>query len=339
MNGVTGKVKEQKQFEDFKKFIGLFKSEVVAVNPTREELNEILGLEPKDGEKEIEYLKEKEGVDMVTLTFWLKVDGQKDTFLPFRINLKNEIRRDKEGKKIELVNSTGDTQWLEADEDNNYDEGLLWDSFTHFTNTTMYELKSGDRSEKWQAGAKPVEFEKLAPKRYRPALVGESELYEFMKSWLSNIDLKFPGNEEYPPANLLLDMEELLAGRYEQLQSLIDSPLATNTYKDQTYRIGFVGLAYVRTDRDDPNKQYQQVFKKFLPSTFMKHINNNLSFPKGFALDKWNKFIKEVEGEYGVDGDYILEPLKEYDPNMDIAASNKTRPDVEDPNYKKSNKY
>lgn len=316
MSGISGKKKE-KAFEGFVKYVGFFKGKVVAINPDREDLNKLQGKESSEEDKEIEYTGEKEGVRTTRVTFWLEAEGKEGVYIPYTILLKEEPWRNKAGDKIQLVNQVGDSTWVEANEDNEFSKDELFENFTNFTNVKSWKLPSGEIVEKWKKGAKPEEVELLGDKEFRPAVVGESELLDFLKTWL-NIELKDSG------ANLLLDTNKLFGGNVKELTSQIDGDFARP----------FVALAYVRVDDEDPDKQYQKVFRKFLPANFMKFINNGCKMPNAFSEDKWADFMKELEGDYGPEGLYVLEPLKEYNPNDDFATSKETRPDVTATNNK-----
>jgi len=334
MSTIGGKRKEKKEFEGFQKYIGFFRGHVAAINPDRDQLNKLLGKESKADDKDIDYTGEKEDVRTAKITFWLSVDGHDGLFIPHTITLKDEPWRNNTGDKIQLVNQTGDSQWVEADEDNEYSTDEVFDSFLNFVNIKDWTLPSGDIVENWQKGAKPNEKENLGEKQHRIAIVGESELLDFMKVWLADLDLRDPS------ANLLLDTNKLFGGNFKELQSLIGNEFSVRSNKGDEVPIGFTALAYVRTDSEDSEKQYQKVFRKFLPPNFIKYINNNCKMPDNYSKDIWEKFMKEVDGKYGPDGHFVLEPLKEYNQDDDFYASDKVRPDVEnDDKFKASSKY
>jgi hypothetical protein len=340
MSSPIGGKKREVKSDGFKRYIGFFRGFVSTVNPDRETLNKMFGRETKEDDKELDYTGEKDDVATTKPTFWIETD-QKDSdgkpiLLAYNIFMKNEVRKDKTETKIQLINQVGDNTWIEAEEDDSveggfkYDEDKLYSSFKNFTKIKDWLLPSGEVVSKYKAGAKPNEVEILAPKVYRPALSGEADLIDFMKTWLS--DLELYDHESNP--NLLLDTADLFRGDFTQLQDLVDSDFANRTYKGDTAPIGFVGLAYVKVDQDDPEKQHQKIFKTFLPAQFMKFINNGCKMPNSWAEGVWKKFMKEIDGDYGPDGHYVLEPLKEYDPSEDFATSTKTRADVTENNSK-----
>lgn len=94
--------------------VGVFEAEVVAINPTNEELGALLG---REIEKEIEYTKETdEGDDAITLSFWVMDKKSGDLFNP-RFFLVNKERENKDKTKKQYINLSGATSW--ADDPNN----------------------------------------------------------------------------------------------------------------------------------------------------------------------------------------------------------------------------
>lgn len=324
---VTGQVKEGQS--NFTKYVGFFKGKVVAVNPTREKLNKLLGND--NDADEINYTGEKNGINTATLTFWLEAEGHEGVYIPYKIYIKNEpfVSKKNGVTKIQLINSTGDTQWVEVDDNwelgDEFDTTSLWDSFKFFTNVIQWISPDGETHEKWRKGAKPNEVEILGEKTVRPALIGEEELLNFMKWWLcyGNKGL----NLRHPQTNLLLDTKKWFLGNFKEL-NLIDQPFTSP----------FTALAYVRVDKNNPDKQYQQVFKKFLPSFFMQLISKGLNLTKDYEKEQWKKFTEEVEGEHGIsDCLYVYEPLREYDSEEDINAAKTTKVQINEPNVTSTN--
>ena len=138
---VTGKRREEK---DFSKKVGLFEGQVICINPTTEQYEEVLGISLSEDSKATEYLGEKDGVDMVRISFWIK-DVKTDEKYSMPFFLKDEYRTNKDGDKFQFINSVGVCSWAQ-------DEETLPSWFV-------------ERS-------------------YRKAKVGEEELYEFLRSWL-----------------------------------------------------------------------------------------------------------------------------------------------------------
>jgi len=142
MSAVQGRVREIKEYE---KQIGLFEANIVAVNPSREELEKLLGVEL---EKDPEYLKEdsKDGAQTLSLAVWLK-EVVKGGLFKVQFYLKDTDRVNKDETKHQYINSIGDTSWADSEE-----------------NLPTWFNEGG--------------------RTFRFAHVGEEELYRFLRSWL-----------------------------------------------------------------------------------------------------------------------------------------------------------
>lgn len=152
------------------------------------------------------------------------------------------------------------------------------------------------------------EKNEVAKKEYRKALLGEEELATLLRSWLGRI----AWND--PETSVMVDTKALFNEDYTELRSLIDGD----------YDTPFVILTGVKTDENDPEKQYQQVYgKSFLPGGFINYIQKG-SFPTEYAKKTWNRFEEEVNGAYGFSSYFELTPIAEYDKEKDVAASPST---------------
>ena len=278
------------------KYIGLAKVQIRAVNPTRAQLNKLLGKEDTE-DNEISYLsQDQDGNDRVRLSFWM-YEQELDTYFVHSFNLTNKVRLSKDGVKTQYVNNTCITAW--SDEDSNLPE---W--FTKFIDSKSRE--------------------DLGEKKYRKALLGEEELAILLRSWLGRLKWNDPN------CSVQVDTKALFGGDYSELQSLIDGD----------YDTPFIALLGVRTDENDSEKQYQQVYgKSFLPKSFAEGLElvekrGDKAFGTPYAKKIWNKFDSEVNGDYGFSAYFELCPVKEYDKNKDLNASPKTRPDVMPTNSK-----
>jgi len=147
MAEIKGKVREQS--EEFAKKIGMVEVTVVAINPTKEEYNTILGMTLKDESKAAEYLGEsKDGNSYVRVDFWLQgTDNPQKFKVSFFIEDKN--RENKDGTKYQYINNIGICSWGEDDSN----------------------LPS------W-----------FAKRDYRQAKSGEEDFYSFLRSWLGGLD-------------------------------------------------------------------------------------------------------------------------------------------------------
>lgn len=145
----------------------------------------------------------------------------------------------------------------------------------------------------------------LGTKEVRKALVGEEELGTLLRAWLGKL------NWNDPETNVMIDTAKIFKEDYSELQSQIGGDYATP----------FVALLGVRTDENDTEKQYQQVYgKSFLPAGFFSYIENGFKFKTEYSKKVWQKFEEEVMSEYGFSSFYEMEPLKNYDKTLDPAV-------------------
>ena len=276
--------KQREDSQEKKFYTGFSTLEIRAINPTRKELNKLLGKDDGDEDKEITYIDtDRDGNDRVRLTFWA-YDSKVNKFFVYSTNLTNKERTSNDGIKNQYINSVALTGWADS-------ESNLKENFTHFLDK--------DKSP-------------IAKKQYRKALFGEEELGRLMRSWLGKWDF------QDTKGSTLVNTASLLKGDYSELRALIDS----------AYDTPFVALLGVKTDPDDSTKQYQQIWKSFLPNGFMKYIEKN-KFPTDYTKKTWDYFVKEVEGgedgKYAFPAFYKLEPLSEYNKDEDISASDVTK--------------
>lgn len=289
MSSIKGPRREEREFE---KFVGFFKATVVAINPDREELNVLFGKEDKPEDKPIEYVgTDNDGNDKVRISFWLK-DVKSGKLFPHNITIINKERLDQKGIKNQYINNVLDTGWA-ADP-----KSELPDFFTNFLNK---------------------EKEVVGEKTYHKAKVGEEELGIIVKAWLGKL------NFNHPECNAEIDVNKLLAGNYNELRCHILPSNATEEEKKDSLSAPFVALAGVKTDEDDSDKQYQQIFSKaFLPGGFIAYINNGLKFPTDYSRNVWKSFQKKKDdldnnGKYGFKAYHELVPLTKYDKSKDVA--------------------
>ncbi len=282
------KGKQRQEQTEFKRelFVGFASVRVVAINPTREELNKLLGKEDNDNDKPLEYLsQDQEGNDRLRLTFWLH-DEQRDKYFVHSFNLTNRERTNKDKDKVQIINSTCSTTWV-----------------PYVAGTT-----EADKSfvPAWFKSFTDKEKNEIGKKKWRKALSGEEELANLMRAWLGRLNWMDVDTE------VQVDTEKLFKENYKELRGLIDGD----------YDTPFVALLGVRTDENDSTKKYQQVYgKSFLPNSFMKNISKGMSFTNDYQKKVWKRFEEEVNGEYGFDSYFELGTLTEYDETKDIAGA------------------
>jgi hypothetical protein len=280
MSNIGGKKREQSQVSDFKKSVGLFEATVVAINPDIEEYKEKLGMELKEDSKAVEYLgTSNDGNKTLRVDVWLE-DVKNNNKFKTTFFLENKEKENKDKTKKQYINNIGSCSW--ADDANNL----------------------------------PTWF---AARDYRVAFVGEEELYNFMRTWLGDLDYRDA------ETTLQLDWAKLMKGNIRDLKAQINGEWCTN----------IVALATIKTvQKEDEIKEYQGVFNKaFLPSYSLKlfrlinyndqTIISNLRAKKSKDLKPHERFVINVTGEYGCKDYYTFKDLKEYNSDDNLVASDK----------------
>jgi hypothetical protein len=281
MSNIGGKKKEQQQFDAPVRKVGLFEANVVAINPDAEECKNILGFEPKEDSKTLEYLgTSQDGNTTLRVDVWLEEVKSNEKF-KVTFFLENKEKINKDGTKKQYINSIGNCSWA----------------------TDANELPS------W-----------FASREYRVAFTGEEELYNFLRTWLGNLDYRDA------ETTLSLDWKKLMKGNVKDLKDQIDGEWCTTV----------VALATVKTViKDEETKEYQNIYNKaFLPAYSLKQFRNAdfsnsktidvLRTKKSKDLKPHERFVINVTGEYGCKDYFILKDLKEYNPDDNLVSSDKT---------------
>ena len=279
MSSIGGKKRENTGGGDFGKKVGLFEANVIAINPTIEEFKDILGMELKEDSKAAEYLGEtKDGNNYLRVDFWLEEVKNQDKF-KVSFFLEDKERENKDGTKNQYINSIGMCSWAA-------DENDLVEWFT----------KGRD---------------------YRVAYTGEEDLYNFMRTWLADLD--------YRDADTVLQLEwkKLMRGNVKDLKDQIDGEWAKSV----------VALATVIVkERDGESKEYQGIYNKaFLGGYALKQfrlvdygskrIQTDLKNKKPRDLKAHEKFVVNVIGEYGCKDYFTFKDLQDYNADDNLVAS------------------
>jgi len=282
MSTIGGKKREQSSASsaDFTKKVGLFEAEVVAVNPNAEEYKDILGMELKEDSKATEYLgTSQNGNKTLRIDFWLEEVKSKEKF-KVTFFLEDLVKENKDNTKKQYINAVGMCSW--ADDPNN-----LYEWFTN--------------------------------REYRPAFVGEEDLYNFLRTWLGNLDLRDA------ESTLEIEWKKLMNGNVRDIKQLIGGEFVTNV----------IALATIKSViKDGDTKEYQAVYNKaFLPAYTLKNFrlldysNNNvlsaLRAKKSKELKPHERFVINITGEYGCKDFYTFKDLKDYNPDDNLVASDK----------------
>ena len=281
MSTIGGKKRESNALPDFKKSVGLFEAKVIAVNPNMEEYKDILGIELKEDSKALEYLgKTDEDNIKLRIDIWLEEVKDNEKF-KVTFFLEDKEKENKDGSKYQYINAVGVCSWASDPND-------LPDWF--------------------------------AKRDYRVAYVGEEDLYNFMRTWLNNLD--------YRDAETILeiDWKKLMKGNVKDIKSQIDGEWCSTIGAIATIKI---------VAKDGDTKEYQGVYNKlFLPPYSIKQFRlvdysktetlNKLRAKKTRDLKAHEKFAVNVTGEYGCKDYFTLKDLRDYNPDDNLVASDKT---------------
>jgi hypothetical protein len=279
MSSIGGKKRENTGGGDFSKKVGLFEANVIAINPTAEEFKDILGMELKEDSKAAEYLGEtRDGNNYLRVDFWLEEVKNQDKF-KVSFFLEDKERENKDGTKKQYINSIGMCSWAA-------DENDLAEWFT----------KGRD---------------------FRVAYTGEEDLYNFMRTWLADLD--------YRDSETVLQLEwkKLMRGNVKDLKDQIDGEWAKSV----------VALATVIVkEKDGESKEYQGIYNKaFLGGYTLKQfrlvdygnkrVQEGLKNKKPKDLKAHEKFVVNVTGEYGCKDYYTFKDLQDYNADDNLVAS------------------
>jgi len=280
MSNIGGKKRENTgNGGDFKKFVGLFEAKVIAVNPTAEQFKDVLGMEIKEDSKATEYLSERDGNTVLRVDFWLEEVKNQDKF-KVSFFLEDKERDNKDGTKQQYINEIGMCSW--ADDPNNLPE---W-----FSN-----------------------------RDYRQANVGEEDLYNFLRTWLCELDYR------HADTTLTLEWKKLMKGNVRDLKDQVGGEWCGN----------IVASAIVITkEKDGEIKEYQGIYNRaFLPAYSLKNfrlvdysdrkIVAGLQSKKSKDLKPHERFVLNMSGEYGCKDYYTFADLREYNPDDNLVASDK----------------
>jgi hypothetical protein len=282
MSNIGGEKRQSPTFDDkeFVKKVGLFEAKVIAVNPTTEEYADVLGRQLKEDSKATEYLgTSKDGNARLRLDFWLEEVKSKEKF-KLTFFIENKEKENKDLTKKQYINNIGRCTW--ADSPNNL----------------------------------PTWFKE---RENRVAFVGEEDLYNFLRSWLSNIDFSSK------KSTLQVEFNKLIKGNVKELKEQINGEWATN----------IVALATINTkETDDGTKEFQNIYNKaFLPPYSIKAFRlldynaagtiSGLRQKASKDLKPHERFVLNVVGEYGCKDFFTFKELKEYSSEDNLVSSDK----------------
>ena len=280
MSTIGGVKRESTNTESkFNKKVGLFEANVIAINPTNEEYKDVLGIELGEDSKATNYLGEtRDGNTYLRVDVWLQEVKNQENF-KVSFFLEDRERENRDGTKKQYLNSVGMTSW--ADDENN-----LFDWFKE-------------------------------NREYRVAFIGEEDLYDFLRTWLGQLDYRSA------ETTLTLDWTKLMRGNVKDLKDQVDGEWCNS----------IVALATVVTkERDGETVEYQGVYNKaFLSGYTMRQFRlvdytdqkvvNQLKARKPRELRPHERFVVKVTGEYGCKDYYQLKEVEDYNPENNLVAS------------------
>lgn len=217
----------------FKLYKGVAAFNIVAVNPTKKELEELQG---RELENDPEYKgKNDDGVDTMRVVFYAKTNPEAkinsgiELMIPVSFILTKAQRVGQSSGKIQIIDTYGRTAWATPEE---------------VTNKAIPQYTSGPAN---------------ISKEYRPAYQGEESLVDFLIQWL-NIpnpanykDGKWVMKADPSDSEVSLNMEALFKGDVSELKDLV------NLAKP------YMVKAAVGIKTTDEGKQYQAIFtRKFV---------------------------------------------------------------------------
>ncbi len=280
MSTIGGIKRESTNTESkFNKKVGLFEANVIAINPTNEEYKDVLGIELSEDSKATNYLGEtRDGNTYLRVDVWMQEVKNKENF-KVSFFLEDRERENRDQTKKQYLNSVGMTSW--ADDENN-----LFDWFKE-------------------------------NREYRVAFIGEEDLYDFLRTWLGQLDYRSA------ETTLTLDWTKLMRGNVKDLRDQVDGEWCNS----------IVALATVVTkERDGETVEYQGVYNKaFLSGYTMRQFRlvdytdnkvvNSLKQRKPRELRPHERFVVKVTGEYGCKDYYQLKEIEDYNPDENLVAS------------------
>lgn len=276
---IEGSRREHKDFD--KKSVGLVECKVIAINPTTEEYKEQLNIELKEESKATEYLGESKEDHNTTLRVDVWLEALK-TAERFKVTffLENKERENKDLTKKQYINAVGSCAW--ADDPNNLPEWFV-------------------------------------KRDYRVAFTGEEDLYNFLRTWLGELDYRDV------KTTLEIEWKKLMKGNIQELRELVDCEWCSN----------IIALATVITkEKDGETKEYQGIYNKgFLPAYCLRNFRlinytdpmvlDGLKAKKSKDLKPHERFVLNIMGEYGCKDFFLLRELKDYNPDDNLVASDK----------------
>lgn len=266
--------KESTEGTSVKRYVGVGSVFVLAVNPTKTELEKLYDTELDNapeyiGETELGQEGDKHKVAQVRLDFIVNTDKDKCNGIDFKTKvsffLNKEYRYNRDHTKVQVINKYGETTWLPIEDA--------------------------------KAGVIPENLNWFEPADFRPAYIGEEDLTGFIKSYLNIPNKSYRKKtgeivelKDKSEAEARLDkIADYFKGDFSELKNVI-SLQPKNKVKC---------MFGVRTT--DDGKQYQAVYTQ-------KFLKNNITDYSKLDEDMQNR---KANGAYA-NTEFSVCDLKEY---------------------------
>lgn len=156
-------------------YTGIGTAHILAVNPTREELNKIYNNNSNTEPIKYTNTREVDGktINTVRISFILKLDPKLnmgiDSIIPINFNLEKRFRVNRDGSKVQVIDEYGRTTWVTKEQLNKHEVPIFSNGPARISSN------------------------------YRPVLRGEENLVKFMKAFLNipDIDVYNPGTGKF----------------------------------------------------------------------------------------------------------------------------------------------
>lgn len=283
---------------EFKQYLGFANCNILAVNPTKEELEKILGTEIH---KDIEYLstKEYDGVAYATsrISFYVKPKSTEDIpvmNVSFMIQDRYVFNKDK--TKVQVIDKYGRTAWVTVE-----------DSKEH-------KIPLDKNGNKLRIDAD-----------YRPCYVGEDNLTKFIKAYMKipNTEVFNPETQKYEERKDLdmclirLDnMVDLIKGNVKEIKDAV----LCDEAKDKLVKVMFA------VKMDAQGRLFQSFYpEEFLPGDASKRIQDNMYKRIVDRKTKSDLYSGLIVDENPIH-EYVINAEKIFD-NPNIPANQKSKED------------
>lgn len=279
--GITGKRREI--IEDSVKQVGLLEANVLCINPTMKEYEEVLGFNLKEDQEEFVYTGEsREGNTYLRIDVWLQ---QLDTDRKFKLVffLEDKVRMNRDGNKTQFINNIGNCSWGE-------DESNL-----------------------------PTWFIKRS---FREAKNGEEDFYSFLRTWLGGLDFRDDDTELSLNWKQLMKgdvstLKEQIDGEY------CTPVIALATITSRTREDKETGEETTVEYQSIYNRQFlpQYCMKHFRLKDYNDEmIIASIQAKPISDLKLHEKFVQNVTGEYGCKDFFKLGKLEDYNPEENLVS-------------------